>query len=62
MMKIAAPQKHKPGGWILPKHTVEVSEPFPEIGKLAGIFQEWNSLAVLTQLHYFCASVHMKLY
>jgi len=39
-MKIAVPQKDKPGGWILPKHTLEVLEPFPEIEKVAGIFQE----------------------
>jgi len=30
---------------------VEVSEPFPEIEKVRSIFQEGNSLAVLTQ-HY----------
>lgn len=48
-MESGAPQQHELEGWIIPKHTVEVSEPFPEIEKVAGIFQEWHNLAVLTQ-------------
>jgi hypothetical protein len=37
---IAAPQQHEPGGWMLPKQIVEASEPFPEIERVAGNFQE----------------------
>lgn len=49
VMESGAPQQHEPRGLILPKHNVEVSEPFPEIENMAGIFQEWHNLAVLMQ-------------